>query len=148
MANDPTTFGEEELEAFLEALAETGRMMESVDRAGLRYMSLRKYLVSHPEFRERLEDAKARYREKIERTIEGRGIDGWNEPVFHQGSICGYVHKFSDRMLELHAKRHIPEYRDKISVDAEVRGGVLVIPSAGGADEWTKKWVEKTDDPQ
>lgn len=74
------------------------------------------------------------YREKISHVIHDRAVDGWEEPVYYQGECIGHVQKYSDRLLELQAKRHCPEYRDKSQVDHNVTGGVLLIPTAPVTD--------------
>ena len=77
------------------------------------------------------------YRERIQETIHNRAIEGWDEPVFYQGRPVGSIRKFSDRLLELQAKRFCPEYRDRSEVDVNVSGGVLVIHSpAMGREDW------------
>lgn len=67
------------------------------------------------------------YRDRIRETVHNRAIEGWDEPVYYQGRKVGKVHKFSDRLLEMQAKSHCPEYRDRSEVDVNVTGGVLVI---------------------
>jgi len=74
----------------------------------------------------------------VSRAVHNRAIDGWLEPVFYKGELIGYIRKFSDRMLELQAKRYIPAYRDKAAVDLSVAGGVLVVSGGDIIDkeEW------------
>lgn len=87
------------------------------------------------------DEAKDLYRDKVSRTVHNRAIDGWLEPVFYKGSLIGFVRKFSDRMLELQAKRYVPEYRDKSAVDVNVAGGVLVVNSKDISDK--EAWIEE-----
>lgn len=87
------------------------------------------------------------YREAIEHEVKRRAIEGWDEPVFYKGDECGVVRKYSDRMLELHTKRHNPEYRDKQTIDLNATGGVLVVPGAGlSVEEWEKLTANKDGD--
>lgn len=87
------------------------------------------------------DEAKDLYRDKVSRAVHNRAIDGWLEPVFYKGDCVGFVRKFSDRMLELQAKRYIPEYRDKSAVDLNVAGGVLVVH--GGEIKDKDEWLEE-----
>lgn len=70
-----------------------------------------------------------------------RAVVGYEEPVRNnKGEIVGTVRRFSDRLLELYVKRHMSEYREKLSADVNVTGGVLVV---GGNMLKTKDWEEK-----
>jgi hypothetical protein len=75
--------------------------------------------------------AKEFYRQSIRRTIHNRAVEGWDEPVFFKGEEVGCIRRFSDRLLEMHAKRHCPEYRDRGQLDVNVSGGVLVVHETG-----------------
>lgn len=62
------------------------------------------------------------------------------------------VRKFSDRMLELEAKRAEPGYREKSQVDlGGAIGGVLVAPPSTTPDQWVRdqqRSNEERDDPR
>lgn len=84
------------------------------------------------------------YRESLEAEVHRRAVDGWDEPVYQKGEMVGLIRRHSDRMLELLIKKNIPEYRDKVSVDASVKGGVMVVPAtAQTMDEWEATFGEK-----
>jgi len=65
-----------------------------------------------------------------------RAFEGTEEPTIFQGQYCYSrdiitgevkvvtVRKRSDRMMELFLKRHKPEFREQVSIDANLRGGV------------------------
>ena len=48
------------------------------------------------------------------------------------------VHKYSDRMLEMEAKRVEPAYRDKGTLDLNHKGGVMVAPAAKTPTQWVQ----------
>lgn len=55
----------------------------------------------------------------LEREARRRAVDGWPEPVWHKGEMCGTVQKYSDRMLELLLQAHRPErFRPQASAQA------------------------------
>ncbi|RKZ20174.1 hypothetical protein DRQ50_00010 [bacterium] len=83
------------------------------------------------------------YRENIEEEIKRRAMDGVDTPVFYKGELVATQKQYSDRLLELHAKRHIGAYRDKHTVDHNVTGGVLVVP---GMAETSEDWEEENGD--
>jgi hypothetical protein len=62
----------------------------------------------------------------IEAEIHRRGVTGYQEPVWQLGKYCGEMTKYSDTLLIFYAKKRIPEYRDKQTVDvnANVTGSV------------------------
>lgn len=94
---------------------------------GVSYRTFEALVKDYPGLKVIKEEAQALYRDKVSRAVHNRAIVGWLEPQFYKGQFCGYVRKFSDRMLELQAKRVEPEYRDKSAVDVNVKGGVLVV---------------------
>ena len=47
-----------------------------------------------------------------------RAHEGYDEPVFHNGEICGYRKRYSDSLLMFMIRRYRPEFKD--SVDAKV----------------------------
>lgn len=59
--------------------------------------------------------------QRMEREADRRGVNGWDEPIFHQGKQVGKVKKHSDTLLIFRLKAKRPEvYRERIGVDANV----------------------------
>lgn len=58
----------------------------------------------------------------IEAEVHRRAVTGWDEPVFQQAKQVGVVRKYSDRMLELLAKKRIPAFRDNQKIEVEIVG--------------------------
>lgn len=127
---------------FLEALAVTGRLKEASVTSGLPYMQVIEHRRRYLDFEEACEDSMRRFRDSLEREAVRRGMEGVEEPVFHKGEECGFVRRYSDRLLELVMKRHIPEYRERLQVDANVRGGVLVVGKPAESEEEWRRIVE------
>jgi hypothetical protein len=112
----------------LNELANCGVYYKACAAAGIGVFAVANFRKEdHPEIEFLLRQAKEYYRQKICQAVHNRAIEGWEEEVYYQGSPCGTVRKFSDRLLEMHAKRHIPEYRDHLTTDVNVSGGVLVV---------------------
>jgi hypothetical protein len=123
--------------AYLKRLGEIGREQECADVAGVSLGLLREHMKKDPEFAAAVEVAKERYRDRIEAEIYRRGVEGVETPVFGKDGQVGIKITYSDRMLELHAKRHIAAYRDQSRIDHNVQGGVLVVPGlALNSREW------------
>lgn len=46
--------------------------------------------------------------DRLESITYDRATDGWQEPVFHRGEVCGHVRRFSDRLAEIHLRASNP----------------------------------------
>jgi hypothetical protein len=58
----------------------------------------------------------------LEDEARRRAYEGWEEPVWHKGVNCGTVRKFSDTLLIVLLKAHMPEkYRENIKIDLNSR---------------------------
>lgn len=117
---------------YLERLQEHGNRGRAAIEAGLSYTSILKVRDLDKDFRELEDESYALYCSKIEAEIHRRAVEGWDEPVFSPktGQQVGTIRKYSDRLMERHAMRHIKEYRDKVDVDHTVKGGIVVVPMA------------------
>lgn len=126
---------------FLQLLAGAGRIRECALAAGLSTTTVYRKRKEDAEFEKRLQDALQGYKELLERETHRRGVDGWEEPVYQKGAQVGTVRRFSDRLLELALKRHCPEWREKIQLDANLSGGVIVVSAPpANLEEWQKKF--------
>lgn len=131
---------------YCEKLAVCGLLAKSAHALGISHHTVETHRREDPLFKQATEQALALYRDSIEQEVHARAITGWQEPVVYQGKVSENedgtpvtVLKKSDRLLELHAKRHINEYRDKFEGEINIKGGVLVV----GAQLTTEQWQEK-----
>lgn len=145
---------------FLEHYATSGLFIQSALAAGVSDVTVRSHIKKDEAFAAAFEVAEKKFLEHVESEVYRRGIKGWLEPIVQKGEhvrghcadcqgqgvlpdgntcpSCNgegqgqpmYVRRYSDRLLELLAKRHIPEYREKVDVNAKVEGGVVLIGSA------------------
>lgn len=123
---------------FLAMYAQKGLKGKCAHAVGVSVDTVRRHQNDDPIFALALAEATAIYEDSIRQTVHNRAIEGWDEAVWYQGVQVGYVRKFSDRLLELHAKARVPEYRDK--VDINVSGGVLVVGAALTQEQWTEQF--------
>jgi hypothetical protein len=132
------------LDMYITHLALTGRKRKSAILARIEPQSLWAYRKKNSELKERELEAMAFYEEKlvedIETEIERRAIKGVTEPVFYEGAKCGHKRVYSDRLLTLLAKRHIPEYRDHVTADVNMKAGVLVVNQPMTMNDWEKAY--------
>lgn len=137
-------FTEDRWEVFLHHFARLGLLGQAARATDVAPETIRVYRRDIPEFAEMFDQALQDYRESLEAEVHRRAVEGWDEPVYQKGELVGTIRRHSDRMLELLIKKNIPEYRDKVSVDANVRGGVMVVPAtAQSMDDWEKEFGEK-----
>ena len=141
---------------FLGALAASGLMIHSADAAGVPYETVRNRMRADDDFAKAVEHAHERYNEFVEMEIRKRGIEGEPEANFYKGRRCDLddegkptVFKKSDRLLELHAKKRIPGYREK-AIDVDVASGGVLIVNAPPAteDEWRARFNKEPDEDE
>ena len=68
-------------------------------------------------FRDAFEAARACGIEVLKDEAHRRAYAGIEEPVFHQGAICGHVRKYSDGLLMFLIKQADPSYREHFQID-------------------------------
>jgi hypothetical protein len=122
-------------ETFLAELARHGIVARAA-RAASPHSTVRDGAVStfrqerarNPAFAATWDEAMERARGAVEAEVVRRGIEGWLEPVYQRGERVGEVRKYDSRLLELHAKRLVPEYRERSQVElrADVRARAQV----------------------
>ena len=123
---------------YLRELAATGRRAHAAKAAGVCCQTVKDYRDQHEEFEAEVDEAMNQYRDDVAAEVHRRGLLGVRREIYYKGEVVGHELVFSDRMLELEAKRHIPEYRDKQQVDMNVGGGVMVVP--GMNPNWEEEY--------
>lgn len=130
--------------AILNEICNTGVMGLACVACGISISHMRRLRQEHEEIQALVDEAMSIYHERLRYTIHNKAVDGWEEPVYYKGEEVGSVHRFSERLLELQAKRHMPEYRDKSQMDVNVAGGVLVVHApVMSREEWLKQHAEQ-----
>lgn len=113
-------------EVFLAILAESGNVTAAAKKAKLSRTQLYNKRNNDPAFAEAWAAAESLGVSALEDEARRRGYDGWLEPVWHKGKRCGTVRKFSDTLLIVLLKAHMPgKYREKLAL--EHSGGIDLI---------------------
>ena len=86
-------------QALLAAFAQSGTIKQAAEAAGVDRTMHYHWLKQDPEYATAWERAKKAFIENLENEARRRAVDGWEEPVFHQGEMCGTRRKFSDTLL-------------------------------------------------
>lgn len=131
------------LDKFIEIVSMTGLVSLAALDVGLSFRAIQQIQRRDPEFAAALNEAKEKFADDLEaKALRVADPDrGWLEPVYKNGELVGHVRRFSERMMELTLKKHRPEYRDKMTIEANVKGGVLLVSAtANSSEEWRKKF--------
>lgn len=113
--------------AFLAAFAETGNVTAAAKAADINRTLHYQWLETDTDYAKRFEEAREQAVERMEREALRRAIEGWEEPVFHKGEVCGTVRKFSDTLLIFLLKGNAPQkYRERHEVSGPGGGAVQV----------------------
>ena len=143
---DPYKFDQDARTRFLDVIRETGRIYHAAKAAGVSTSYIYDRRKIDDEFETQFNEALGEYRDLVEQEVHRRAIEGVIEHKYHQGlpvldyeldeqgqiildendrpKIKGqaFVRRFSDSLLTIHARRHIPEYNEKSKVDLKVTG--------------------------
>jgi hypothetical protein len=107
----------------------TGQIQRASHESGVSPATVKEHLKSDIDFRNAADEAYGDFKESVESEIMRRAIMGWDEPVYQQGVLAGSIRKYDSRLLELLAKRHIPEYKEKFEVSGSITAGILAVPA-------------------
>jgi len=101
-------------ELFCGVIEITGSMRAACDALGIRSVArVKGYLMRDVEFSEAVEAASQRHKESLYAHAHKRATVGVETPIFDKtGQLVGYETKYSDSLLTLLLKRHIPEFRE------------------------------------
>jgi len=89
------------------------------------------------EWLELWEESLELFADRLETEMARRAIDGYDEPVFYKGEEVGSIRKHSDTLAITLAKAVRPErFRDNIKLDADITGGVLLVPPKMTVEEF------------
>ena len=144
--------GKKRRREFLELLAQTGLWAHSARAVGVDPDTPRRLAKKDKDFELACAAAREHYADTVREAVHERAVDGYEEPIVYQGKIQTdeegkplTVTKKSDRLLELLAKAKCPEFREKVDVDANIRGGVLVVGVQARSEE---EWAERHGGPR
>ncbi len=107
--------------AFLRAFRACGIITRAAKAVGIDRTTHYDWLADDPQYRDEFALAITQAGPAVEEEIFRRAMDGFDEPVFHQGKQCGVIRKFSDTLLIFAAKRVMPDkYRETVEHMGEV----------------------------
>lgn len=127
--------------AFLRALAITGKVAESARSAGYADSTyLQKLRQTDEEFADQWNLAVDAAADILEDEALRRAKEGVMEPHWHKGEVVGYTRKYSDQLIMFLLKSLRPDkFRETLNVNTTLKGklGVAVIPmTVKDAEQW------------
>lgn len=138
---EPTKFDERARRRYLITLAQTGLKTAAAQAAGVALPVVQQTVKADEAFAECVHEAMEEFRDSLEKEAIRRAVHGTAEPVVGRigkdtDGIITYVVKYSDRLLELLLKKNILEYQDRMNIDMNVQGGVLVAHAPTTPVSW------------
>jgi len=131
--------------AFLESVRRTGLVAKSASAVGTSSRRIKTECEVDKDFGADFQEALVMYAESVQEELHRRAMEGVEEIVYFQGVECGRKINYSDSLLTTLVKAKSPEFREKLSVDTTIHGGVLcVLPQA----PTTNKWLETANPAQ
>jgi hypothetical protein len=99
---------------FLAAFSRCGVLTRAADLTGI-WRSNHRIWIHDPVYKRAFDYCKDEARDIVEWEIRKRAVEGWDEPVYYKGSVCGTIRRFSDSLAIFHMKALDPErYGDKV----------------------------------
>jgi hypothetical protein len=112
----------------LSAYVEHGTIFHACEAASISRRTHYDWLKADPGYSAAFEDAKDAVADGLEQEAAHRAKEGWLEPVYYKGEVCGQVRRFSDLLMIFLLKGLRPEkYRERIDTR---HGGTLTLEQA------------------
>lgn len=106
------------IEPFLEALAENNNISDVCRQLEIPRRTVYDRKLNDPEFAKRFAAALEVSGEMLEAAALSRALDGWLEPVVHQGQLTGkYVRKYDNNLLMRMLAARNPRYRQNSGLE-------------------------------
>jgi hypothetical protein len=135
------TYGAETMTIILNHIANCGLFNRSCASVGMPIKRFNKYRDEYPELEVLVQEARQHYRELLQMVVHNRAVHGTLKDVYYKGEVVGEEVVHHDRLLEIHIKRHCPEYRENTNAaGVNLNAGVLVIQQSDlSKEEWLQK---------
>ena len=126
MANH-TKFTKEKRAEFVQHIRDAGNVSAAARAIGLSRRHMYGVRDVDDEFREEWDAAFDEFMDTVEAEIHRRAATGYLEPVFYQGQEVAKVRKYSDNLLMFYTKAKRPEFRDRLGIDADLKGPLQIL---------------------
>ena len=123
---------------FLAALEASGNVSAAARRAATHRGTAYRHRQADPEFRAAWDEALETALDDMELEARRRAVDGWDEPVFFKGEVCGHIRRYSDALIMFLLKAYRPEFRDNYRVEHSGTADTVVRV------EYVNDWPDST----
>lgn len=125
---DTRAFQGERRKLYLDELAKCGLRIVAQEKANVCSATVTKHRNEDPEFAQAEADAMEKHNAMVEGEVRRRGIEGVQEAIYWEGAVVGWKTVYSDKLLELYAKRRIREYNPRVEIDQNTNhGGSIAV---------------------
>lgn len=118
---------DDQIATYITHLQTCGLEAKSARAAGVSLRKVKRQYDTDPGFHELAMDALEEFADEIEQEAHRRAIEGVEEPVYHQGSVVGFVTKYSDTLLAKLLTGRRPEIFGNKTEVTGAAGGPLTI---------------------
>src|SRR5215469_18944091 len=109
-------------EKFLGAYAEHARVFKAAEIAGVARTQHYAWLKESRVYAKAFDEVKAQAAQALEDEAVRRAVNGVDKPVFYQGEVCGQVTEYSDTLLAMLLKAHIPDrYKERSETTTKIQ---------------------------
>jgi len=115
---------------FLESFAVSANITAACKRAGVSRQTMYQWQEHDETFSLRYKQAEAEAQDVIRAAVHEHAVRGWDEPVISMGHVV-YVgdkplmlHKYDSSLLAKLAAARLPEFREKVDINATVQGNL------------------------
>lgn len=121
-------------DAFLRVLARLGNISAAAKAVAMSRENHYDWLADDPTYRERYNAAMVQAGAVLEENAFQRAIDGWLEPVYHEGRVAGHILRYDNRLLMDLLRGSMPEkYRERR--DLQLNGNVNIKRLIGVSED-------------
>jgi len=113
---------------FLRIFAQQGNVLQAALRAGVDRSTIYKWKDEDEEFAERYKLALDDVNDRLRAEMWRRAVKGVRKPVYQGGKLVGHVQEYSDGLIGLLARAHMPEFRQAAVSGEEGRREYIGIP--------------------
>ena len=132
---------------YIALFQKTGLINATARAIGISPETVRRHRKNDIAFGQQMDDSLRDYIDTIETEAYRRAVKGVLEPVYQGQKLVGHRRIYSDPLLALILKRHVPEYRERFTADVNIAGGIFVAPmSEATSKDWEKAHRKEDDD--
>ena len=106
-ADDRTT--KQRQDDFLKAFAEVCNIKDGARLAEIDRNTHYDWIDKNPGYADRFERQRRVVADKLEAEAVRRAYAGYDEPVYHQGELCGHIKRYSDGLMQFLLRGMMPE---------------------------------------